>query len=453
MILPLISAILGIVAFSPLNAYAIGFIFLIPLFVFYMKEYRFWRLIMGTILFRVLLLLGTVYYTLEPINWTWSIIIFLGLPLSVYGIKKYIQAWNMGIAIPFLWVLFDHLQAQYALVPTYIITAGNIVGSSPFVGVAKPFGIIALTALVAIVNGLFASAYCKKGRARYILVLLALLCIGTALRYSQVRLNRPSLIKNADTRITIASIATDKTFDLSDAYALERALMQAHADLIVLPESMIDELGNKDPERWYRETAKMLRTPIIATVQLERNGSRRVSTEVIEPDGSISGTHDKARLTFMGEYWPLGSWRPSFIDWLAAHDPQIKSYAIVNPDRPYVAGSKNILTVKVKGISINIASLICMEVQYPYDLLFYKKAGAQLIITPTSNRWIDTGSAQFKYLTNNLRTIESVSMGIPLIVSGVNDDPGMITPDGKTTLLSKKQGDASYSIATSTLSF
>lgn len=452
-LLLILSAILGIIAFSPLNYYLIGFVFLVPLFIFYDKEKSFWKLIAGTVVFRMLFLLGTVYYTLEPINWTWIIILFLGLPISIFVIKKYAKAWRIDIAIPFLWITFDHLQAHFALVPTYIVTAGNILGSSPFVGIARPFGIISLTAFIAITSGLLASALLAKGKARYKLVLFAIACIGTALTYSQIQLHRTPLAAKTANTVMIASVATDKNFGLSDAYKLERDLAQMHADLIVLPEGMLDESINDDPERWYRELAKTLHTPVIATLQMEREGHRYVSTRVIDAEGSVTGMHDKVRLTFMGEWWPWGRWHPSFVDWIASHDPQIKSYAVLDPDRPYAAGSKNVLTVTIKGMQIKVASLICMEVHYPYDLISYKNAGTQLIITPASNRWVGAGSDQFRYLTNNLRTIESVWTGIPVLLSGVNDDTGTISPDGRATLTATKTGGASYVITTSPMTF
>lgn len=452
MILTVISAALGIISFLPLNLYPIGFVFLVPLFIFYTKENGFWKLIAGTALFRVLLSLGTVYYTLEPISWISSTLIFLGLPLSIFIIKKYIRKWNISIALPFLWVLFDHLQAQYSLVPTYIITAGNILGSSPFVGLAKPFGIIALTVFVVVINALLTAAYNKKWiNCRTILAVVVLCIVGASL-YSQLQLRTSSSPTRPDRQIKIASVSTNKEFDLADAYLLERDLTKTNADLIVLPESMLDESTSKDPVMWYRELAKTLRVPVIASMQQERSEQIYISTLVIEPDGSISGIHDKTRLTFMGEYWPFKSWRPSFIDWLAQHNIQMKSYAIFNPEHPYTVGTKNILTTTVRGMPLKIGSMICMEIQYPYDLNTYKDGGAQLIVTPTSNRWLSAGSDQFLYLTNNIRAIESVSTGIPIVTSGVNDATGMIAPNGTMQMTSAKAEGKRYAISISPIS-
>ena len=153
MLFPFLSAILGIIAFLPFNFWPFSFIFLVPLFIFFLKEENFWRLILGVFIFRFIFLLGTVYYTLEPITWTASIFIFLGLPISIHIIKKIINYFSgraiinylLILLLPFLWTFFDHLTARYSFLPTYIITAGNTLGSSPFLGLAAIGGLIIMT--------------------------------------------------------------------------------------------------------------------------------------------------------------------------------------------------------------------------------------------------------------------------------------------------------------------
>jgi len=83
MTLPILSAILGILALLPVNFYFFGFVFLTPLFIFFLKEERFWRLVLGAFIFRWIFGLGTVHFTLEPITWFLSSLIFLGLPVDL----------------------------------------------------------------------------------------------------------------------------------------------------------------------------------------------------------------------------------------------------------------------------------------------------------------------------------------------------------------------------------
>jgi len=47
--LPLVSAFAGIIAFLPMNFYPATFIFLMPLFLFFLHEEKFWRFAVGAL--------------------------------------------------------------------------------------------------------------------------------------------------------------------------------------------------------------------------------------------------------------------------------------------------------------------------------------------------------------------------------------------------------------------
>jgi apolipoprotein N-acyltransferase len=175
--------------------WSFGFFYLVPLFIFFAKENKFWRLVLGTFIFRLIFYLGTVYYTLEPIVWISSIGIFLGLPITVFIVKKIKNFYLIGsaknysfiihnslfIILPFLWTFFDHLQARFSLLPTYIITAGNIFGSSPFLGLASISGLILLTFFAALINIMVALIILnfknKKVAAIFLIIIITTLLI------------------------------------------------------------------------------------------------------------------------------------------------------------------------------------------------------------------------------------------------------------------------------------
>ena len=168
MFLPVLAAILGILAFLPFNyLWIFGLIFLTPLFIFLIKEEKLWRLILGVFIFRLIFLSGTVYFTLEPITWISSILIFLGLAISIFIIKNFLNRsayssilnsqFSILIFLPFLWTFFDHLEARYSLLPTYIITAGNSFGSSLFLELTNIGGLATLTFFAALINILIAT--------------------------------------------------------------------------------------------------------------------------------------------------------------------------------------------------------------------------------------------------------------------------------------------------------
>ena len=143
MVYPILSAILAIFAFnSSWNFFIL--VALAPFFWFLTQEQKFWKLIAGTAVFRLIFSLGTVYFVIDPFLYFLSILIFLGLPVSFYLIRRY---WSSEIAVwslPILWTVWDYLEAQYTFLPMTIMMLGNSLAESPFLGLAKFDGIIGL---------------------------------------------------------------------------------------------------------------------------------------------------------------------------------------------------------------------------------------------------------------------------------------------------------------------
>ncbi|MEK7549349.1 MAG: nitrilase-related carbon-nitrogen hydrolase [Patescibacteria group bacterium] len=443
MLFPLLSAILGIIAFLPFNFWPFSFIFLVPLFIFFLKEENFWRLILGAFIFKFIFYLGTVYYTLEPITWTASILIFLGLPISIYFIKKLmadaVAPYWLLVIFPFLWTLFDHLTARYSFLPTYIITAGNALGSSPFIGLATIGGLTIMTFFVAGINVLIVF---WKFRIFGIFIIIAILIASWQISEIVIQKNSVNyrLLKNS---LKIAVVSSNRNFSAkinlfdSDIYSLKKELEERKTDLIVFPE---------DNNSWSlpltQNLSKELNADIAATFDTFQNEKRYNSTILLNKNGEIVDIYNKNRLTFIGEYWPLGGWRPFFFDWLKRINNNLENYVVFNPGNPYSRGEKKLLVLN----NIKFSSLICLETHYPSDLKEYKKMGAKFFINPSSNRWIDLGTRHFLYLNTNLRKIFSVWLETPIVVSGIEDFAGIITPDGKTNLINYENQDKNYAV-------
>jgi len=442
MIFPILSAILGILAFLPFDYFwPFGFFYLVPLFIFFAKENKFWRLIWGTLIFRTILCLGTVYYTLEPIVWTQSIGIFIGLPISIFIIKRGLKnqlstvKCQMSIValLPFLWTFFDHLQARFSLLPTYIITAGNIFGSSPFLGLSSFGGLIFLTFFAAIINALIVAAYknlASINRSKIFLAIIAIIFLGWGISKIQINKNASDYNLLPET-IKIASVSTNKNFYYSDLEKIKDKIINSEIDFLILPEDIFNNAPTELDIKFWRDFAQKINVNLLVTGDHRENNKRYNSSVLIDKNNEIIDIHNKNRLTFIGEYWPFGKWVPPHINWLKKTQPEIKNYAVFNFKNAYSAGNQKLLTAKLKSKELKLASLICLEIHYLRDLKNYKKMGAQLFVNPTSNRWLDLGLYHFLYLTNNLRKIESVWLKTPIILSGVKDYAGIITPDGK----------------------
>jgi len=463
--LPVLSALAGIVAFLPNNFYPAIFIFLVPLFIFFVREEKLWRLIAGALLFRLLFSLGTVYFTLEPILWISSLLIFLGLPIFIFLFKKLLRQgsqtslWKSDfpalIFLPFVWTFFDYLQAQYSLIPDYVTIAGNALGSSPFLGLAGIGGIIALTFFVALINILITALIMQKQRNRFAIALGA--TIGIIL-FSGWQISNFELRKNAavyaalQNSFTIAVISTGDTFTADSFNGLVQELARQKTDFVVFPENIFNR---QTSPLIFQNTARGLHTNVLAAYDTFQNGNKYNSSILFDAQGDIVGIHNKNRLTFIGEYWPFGNWQPSLYTWLREKNPEIGTYAIFDQKNADAPGQRNLLSATFGGNAVLFAAPICLEIQYSSDMKAYRAQGARFIVNQSSNRWISAGLGlvHFLYLETSLKKIESVALQLPIISSGVDDIIGVILPDGQTRLLNYQTTNKNYSVFFGTIRY
>ena len=411
---------------------------------------------MGTALFQLIFLSGTVYFTLDPILWTEVILIFLGLPIAVWIIKKFsarflspaLASYFLLILLPFAFTFFDHMQARFALIPTYIMTAGNALGSSPFVGLASAGGLIALSFFVAIINMLITTIILQRKNRRNIisLTIAIVLLLFSAWIFSGLELRKNSFAyDNLANSFTVAVVSTNNTLS-SDSFAeLAQKLKSRKTDLVVFPEDIFDR---QTSSLVFQNVAKDLNANVLAAYDTFQNENtlKYNSAILFDNQGNIAGIHNKNRLTFMGEYWPLGNWRPSFYLWLRGKMPQTADYAIFSQENAYKPGQRNLLSANFSSGQVLFAAPICLEIQYPGDLEKYKNSGARFIINESSNRWVGLGTNHFIYLTNNLRKIEAVWLDLPIISSGVKDFAGIILPNGQNNSIDYENNIKNYSI-------
>ncbi|KKR88937.1 MAG: hypothetical protein UU85_C0001G0129 [Candidatus Wolfebacteria bacterium GW2011_GWA2_42_10] len=448
MILPVFSAFLGILAFLPFSYFWIlGFVFLAPLFIFFLKEEKFWRLVAGTLIFRFIFALGTVYYTFEPITWFFSFSIFLGLAITIFIMKKLSGAGRLIFILPFAWTLFDYLQARYSFLPAFIMTSGNIFGSSPFLGLAAVGGLTLLIFFTAIINVLIVALILKISLNKKILILnsaFLIILIIAAWRFSNYQLKKISAdYGNLKNSLKIAVVSVSEKFERTQFEQIKNELAAQRVDLLIFPEDIFnDDSGNFSPAN-FQHLAKNLNNDLLATFDTIQNNKKYNSTLLLNKNGEVVDIYNKNQLTFIGEYWPFGRWRPFFFDWLKKNKPQYENYVVFNPQNAYSSGEKKILMLDGK---IPFAALICLEIHYPGILAKYKKMGVRFFVNPTSNRWLDMGIKHFLYLTNNLRKIEAVWLKTPIIASGVRDYAGIIAPDGKTDLIDYNDQNKNFAV-------
>jgi len=505
MFLPIFSAILGILAFFPFNfSYIFGFVFLAPLFIFIFQEKKFWRLILGIFIFKIILSTVTLYFAFEPYGFLLSIFVFLGLAIAVFLIKRLLSRfakpsivnsqWSIVLLLPFLWIFFENLQAGYSFLPVYLGTVGNIFGNSPFLGLAAVAGLNTLSFFAVLINILIALAIFNfkklSYKSNFAVIVIVIIIVAAGWQISQIKLqqnsnfygNRPNALKvglisnnekfDEEFLIFKSDIFTDEEKELASLMIDEKLnllradLRDKKLDLLILPEDMIDiEVWNDaDKEaqekfgisnagiliKAYRNLAKELNTYLVATLTTIQDNKRYNSTLLFNSEGELVDIYSKSHLTIGGEYWPFDNWRPFYYDWLKKIMPKLDTEnAIFNPAYQYTPGNKKLL----KNENLSFASLICIEVHYPYEVKAFKNLGAQFISHTSSNRWIAIGLKNYLYLTDNLRKIEAVWLKIPILINGRYEGAGVITPAGKINVIDFESPSKNYGLFTGEIKY
>lgn len=479
MFLPIFSAGLGILAFSTLSfSYVFGFIFLTPLFIFLLREEKLWRLILGVFIFKIILLTAAFFFAFDPYIFLLSILVFLGLPIIVFLIKKLDQKIPQKIpllflSLPFLWIFFENLQARYSFLPVYIGTSGNIFGNSPFLGLAALGGLNILSFFAILINMLVATVIFNfekkifpKLNSLFIIFIIFIIIIGW--QFSQIKLNQNfTFYENQNRTLKVALLSNNGKFDeeflifkneifteeektLAGTMVEEKLnplkadLKNQKIDLLILPEHMIEiEIWNDtNEEAWikfnisnngilignYANLAKELNTYLAATLTTIRNNKRYNTTILFNRKGELVDIYDKSRLTIAGEYWPFGNWRPFYYEILQKVMPEVTTRSpVFNQIYQYSRGERKLLRTE----DFSFASLICGEIHYPNEVKIFKDLGAEFISHNSNNIWIDLGLKNYLNLTDNLRRIEAVWLKIPILINGRYEMAGVIRPDGK----------------------
>jgi apolipoprotein N-acyltransferase len=463
MLLVIISSLLGIAALLPLNLYFLGLVFLVPFFYFLYKENSFWKLFLGTLIFRLFFMIGTVYYTLEPLVWITTISIFSFLALAIFVLNKLFAQYPQAkiIYVPLAYLVFDILQAKHSFLPGYIITAGNSLGTSPFTGLAKYGGLLSLEFFIILSNAfllwiLLNIKFLIKNKQKFSLALAGLVIFffsAYALANYSLRQNS-KILASHENHLSVTAVSLDKNFSQLDLQKLVSNLSDIKTDLLVLPEELF--VKPEDNPFSLEETATLIKNfnaeaaYIIGTFPILKQGKNYNTAILFNRQGEIISQYDKNKLTILGEYWPY-AWHPSMYDFLK-NDPVMKDYAIFNQANSYEPGTPKIMRIEKGNSGMLFAVLICLEGHYSSLIDNYQKNGAKFIVNPLSSRWLLIGGDHFGYLTGNLYNIESIQSGLPIIVSGVNSFAGVFFPNGVRQIV-KYANMGSYSLTTQNIAY
>ncbi len=392
-----------------------------------------------------------VAYHAWLMSWTWYFgtvaIVPLVLTLAAYwAAAGAVVGWldRRNAASPFVvaavWVLAE---ATVARVPVGGFSWGEVGYAFHDVGAGLALasaGGVALVGFVAVAcNGFVAEAILAV-RARITVsrrhwILLAAGCatvvvvpvVAVAARYTP----KPS----GPLRVAILQ-GNDKNRHLTAAEERERWLPNSHfalarevhdpVDLIVFPESSMDADPRTDPylgdrlEAVARRNNAWLLANAVADAPASGGhpaGTKALNLDVLyRPDGSVEGTYAKRHLVPFGEYVPFRGLL------------QGRIRAINQVPRDFEAGDRPGL-FDVAGH--RVATIICFESAFGYQVRPLVRDGAQVIVVSTNNRSYERSANSAQHVA--IGQIRAAETGRPLVQAAISGISAVIDADGNVT--------------------
>ncbi|MBI2170187.1 MAG: apolipoprotein N-acyltransferase [Actinobacteria bacterium] len=219
----------------------------------------------------------------------------------------------------------------------------------------------------------------------------------------------------------------DKNRDLTAEELDARYLPRSHfelarglsppLDLVILPESSLDEDPRVDPslEEGLAEIAQRLDSAVLANAAVEIEGGRRLHNTnfLYDPAGRLVGTYVKQHLVPYGEYVPGRRFLEGLIDELE----QIP--------RDHAPGDRRVI-FDVGGA--RIANLICFESAFTELARGYARDGAGVLVVSTNNRSFGRSANAAQHVA--IGQMRAAETGRPLVQAAISGRSAFIDHRG-----------------------
>jgi apolipoprotein N-acyltransferase len=382
-------------------------------------------------------LAGVVYYTLLC-SWIWyfgavAIIPFVAACAGYWAAAGALIGWlrTRGITNPIvaaaIWVLGDAMVARW---PFGGLSWGELGYAfhdiAPARAVASVGGVTFVTFLAVLLNAALADlvvgARSRRGvrRAHIAIAVVAVIVVGATVTRAT---------PHVQSTLRVATVqGNDKNRDLTTSEEDARYLPNSHfdlaqritdpVDLIVFPESSMDEDPRSDPYIHGRLAgiAREHHAWVLAnaTVDAPPNGDRAANLNVLfAPDGSIAGAYAKRHLVPFGEYVPFRGVLSGLIGELS------------KVPRDFVPGN-------APGIfpvgDTRIATVICFESAFGYQIRPLVRDGADVIVVSTNNRSYRRSANSAQHVA--ISQMRAAETGRPVVHAAISGITAVIDADG-----------------------
>src|SRR3989338_353516 len=137
MLLPILSSILHFLSFPPMELYYLIFTFLVPFFIFLLKESSVWKIVGGVLLYRLISVIFIASYLPEPLFIFFEVLFFIPFIILVIILKRFLL--NSNILLPIIalgFLLSECVSARFTPLPSFIGLSGLPLAETPFINTA-----------------------------------------------------------------------------------------------------------------------------------------------------------------------------------------------------------------------------------------------------------------------------------------------------------------------------
>jgi len=394
---------------------------------------------------------AAVVYHAWLLSWTWyfgavAIVPFVVVLSLYWAAAGAVVGWldRRHVASPFVvaavWVLAEAVVARG---PLGGFSWGEIGYAFHDIGAGRALasdGGLALVSFFAVaLNGFLAEAFCtwrgreRAGRRGWALLTVGLVAVLVLPFVASAARSEPPA--TGTLRVAILQ-GNDKNRDLTAAEERDRYLPRSHfalaaeihdpVDLIVFPESSMDADPRTDPFLRSNLTAVARRNHAWvlanAVADAPAHGNRPAGAKALNldllyrPDGSLEGTYAKRHLVPFGEYIPFRGLLEGRVG------------AIDRVPRDFEPGDSPGL-FDVAGH--RIATIICFESAFGYQVRPLVHDGAQVIVVSTNNRSYERSANSAQHVA--IGQMRAAETGRPLVQAAISGISAVIDADGRVT--------------------
>lgn len=441
-ILPILTAVLLVLAYPKFNFGWLGWAALGPLSYYLLKVKRPAAAALGGLGCGALFYLGALYWIYPTMRaggvgpgvsalGLGLLALTLGLEflvISVFGFylkKAGLKVWPYVFAAGWLALEFGKIWlAQKAVWFPWFMLGYTQWAYGPVVQLVSVTGVYGLSAALCFTGALAAAALAAdvSWPRRALRLLPAPLLIAGIFYFGAAELKKAETFapeKTVKVALLQPSIDFYAKWDAAEAGNIKTRLSgllaaAAPSDLTVWPENALPcWIDEPDCEAWLKAAAAA-RGGANFVGSVSKDGGRRVSAFLLDGQGEITASYDKRQLVPFGEYVPLRALLGKFIQPVAAlgeFDP----------------GPPEQRLLDLKGVKLGAA--ICYEAIFPPLFAGDARDGADLFVNITNDGWyLDTAAPHQHFVANIFRAVETRR---PVVRAANNGISAVIDPWGR----------------------